>query len=82
MVSKRHLKKIPIVQHITGSSNFGWIIHLQGGPKKSLLIGLEKKCLWTSKIFFDGVFLFIYSNLYKKIRFLSNLKKKIWRFKN
>ena len=30
---------------------------MQGGPKKSLWCDLEEKCLWNSKIFFDGVFL-------------------------
>ena len=37
--------------------------YLQGGSKKSLRCDLEEKCLRNSKIFFDRVFLSIYSYL-------------------
>ena len=47
-------------------------LHIQGGPKKTLLCDLEEKCLRNSKIFFDGVFLYIYSHLAKKLE-LSKL---------
>jgi hypothetical protein len=38
-----------------------------GCPRKSLWIGLEEKCLINSKIFFGGVFLYLYSHLLKKL---------------
>ena len=36
------------------------VLVIQVGPKKSLLIDLEEKCLRNSKLFFDRVFLSIY----------------------
>ena len=35
---------------------------LQGGPKKSLWWDLKEKCLENSKMFFDGVFLSIFTS--------------------
>ena len=46
-----------------------------GWSKKSLWCDLEEKCLWNSKIFFDGVFFSIYSHLLKKLE-LSKLNRK------
>ena len=45
-----------------------WVINYNytGWSKKSFLCDLEEKCLRNSKIFFDGVFLSIYSHLLKK----------------
>ena len=43
--------------------------------KKSLRCDLEEKCLRNSKIYFDGVFLSIYSRLLKKL-------EKLWGSKN
>ena len=57
-------------------------IYLQGGPKKSLWIDLEEKCLRNSKMFFDGVFLSIYSHLLKKLELLKLCRKKLWDSKN
>ena len=54
---------------------FYQLMRLQGGPKKSLLCDLEEKCLRKSKIFFDGVFLSIYSHLVKNLE-LSKLSRK------
>ena len=51
-------------------------ITIQGGPKKSLWCDLEEKCLRNSKIFFDGVFLFIYSHLLKKLELSKLCRKK------
>ena len=47
---------------ISSFSNF-----IQGVPKKSLWCDIDEKCLWNSKIFFDGVFLYTYSHLLKKL---------------
>jgi hypothetical protein len=47
------------------------------GPKKSLWIDLEEKCLRNSKIFFDGVFLSIYSHLFKNLEFSKLYRKKV-----
>ena len=52
-------------------------IYVQGGLKKSLWCDLEEKCLWNSKIFFDGVFLFIYSHLVKKLELSKLFRKKV-----
>jgi hypothetical protein len=52
-------------QEKTVFSNY--TIYIQGGPKKSLWCDLEEKCLRNSKIFFDGVFLSIYSHIVKKL---------------
>ena len=49
---------------------------IQGGPKKSLWYDLEEKCLRNSKIFFDGVFLSIYSHLLKKLELSKLCRKK------
>ena len=49
----------------------------QGGPKKSLWCDLEEKCMWNSKIFFDGVFLSIYSHLLKKLELSMLCRKKV-----
>jgi hypothetical protein len=40
---------------------------IQSGPKKSLSCDLDENCLRNSKIFFDGVFLSIYSHILKKL---------------
>ena len=40
--------------------------NIQGGSKKVFDVILEEKCLRDYKIFFDGVFLSIYSYLLKK----------------
>ena len=55
---------------------------VQGGPKKSLWCDLEEKCLWNSEIFFDGVFLSIYSHLLKKLELSKLNRKKLWGSKN
>ena len=49
--------------------------NVQGGPKKSLWCDLEEKCVRNSKIFFDGVFLYIYLHHLKKLE-LSKLCRK------
>ena len=42
--------------------------YIQGGPKKNYgVIYIEEKCLRNSKMFFDGVFLSLYSHLLKKL---------------
>ena len=46
------------------------------------MIDLEEKCLRNSKIFFDGVFLSIYSHLVKKSELSKLRRKKIWGSKN
>jgi hypothetical protein len=51
--------------------------HIQGGPKKSLWCDVEEKCLRNSKIFFDGVFLSIYSHLVKKLKLSKSCRKKV-----
>ena len=50
---------------------------IQSGPKKSLWCDLEEKCLWNSKIFFDGVFLSIYSHL-QEVRALELFDQESW----
>ena len=50
-------------------------IHYTGWSKKSLWFDLEEKCLRSSNIFFDGVFLSIYSHLLKTLE-LSELCRK------
>ena len=52
-------------------------IILQGGPKKSLWCDLEEKCLRNSNMFFDGVFLSIYSHLLKKLELSKLCRKKV-----
>ena len=52
---------------------------IQGGPKKSLWCDLEEKCLRNSKSFFDGVFLSIYSHLFKKFELSMLCRKKVMR---
>ena len=47
-----------------------------GWSKKKFMMYLEEKCLLNSKIFFDGVFLSIYSHL------LSYIEKNLWSSKN
>jgi hypothetical protein len=54
------------------------ILYVQGGPKKKLWCDLEEKCLRNSKIFFDGVFLSIYSYL-KKLEISKLCRKKVMR---
>ena len=46
------------------------IYNIQGVPKKSLWFGLEEKCLRNSKIFFNGVFLY-----------LTNWEEEIYRYR-
>ena len=46
--------------------------------KKSLLYDLEEKGLTNSKMFFDGVFLSIYSHLLKKFALSKLCRKKLW----
>ena len=58
------------------------VLLLQGGPKKSLWCDLEERCLRNSKIFFDGVFLSIYSHLLKKSELSKLRRKKLWVSKN
>ena len=53
-----------------------------GWSKKSLSCDLEEKRLRNSKIFFDGVFLSIYSHLLKKLELSKLCKKKLWDSKN
>ena len=55
---------------------------VQGGPKKSLRIDLEEKCLRNSEIFFDGVFLSIYSHLLKKLELSKLCRKQVRLFLN
>ena len=55
---------------------------VQGGPKKSLRIDLEEKCLRNSKIFFDRVFLSIYSHLFKKLELSKLCRKQVRLFLN
>ena len=43
-----------------------------GWSKKKLWCDLEEKCLINSKIFFDGVFLSLYSHLLKKLKFKTD----------
>ena len=57
--------------------SLSFLIYLQGGPKKNLWCDLEEKCLWNSKIFFDGVFLCIYSHLLKKLELFELNRKKV-----
>ena len=52
-------------------------VHIQSGPKNSLWIDLEEKCLRNSKIFFDGVFLSIYSHRVKKLELSKSRRKKV-----
>ena len=47
-----------------------------GWSKKSLCCDLEEKCLRNSKMFFDGVFLSIYSHLLKKLELFKLCRKK------
>ena len=56
-------------------------IYIQGGPKKFLWCDLEEKWLRNSKIFFNGVFLYIYSHLLKNLE-LSKLCRKLLGSKN
>ena len=48
-----------------------------GWSKKRLGCDLDEKCLRNSKILFDGVFLFIYSHLLKKLQLFKFCKKKV-----
>ena len=65
------------------TKNINWIhktkseCNIQGGPKKSLWCDLEEKCWRNSKIFFDGVFLSIYSHLLKKLEISKLGRKKV-----
>ena len=54
----------------------------QGGPKKSLWCDLEEQCLRNSKIFYDGVFLSIFSHLLKKLELSKLCRKKLLGSKN
>ena len=58
------------------------VICIQGGPKKRLWCDLEEKFLRNSKIFFDGVFLSIYSHLLKNLELSNLIEKKLWGSKN
>ena len=67
-------KKI-IIASARKNANVRKILYIPGGPKKSLWCDLEEKCLGNSKIFFDEVFLSVYSHLLKKLE-LSKLSRK------
>ena len=54
----------------------------KGWSKKRLWCNLEEKCLWNSKIFFDGVFLSIYSHLLKKLELSKSWKWLVRNLKN
>ena len=48
--------------------------YIQGGPKKNYgVIYIEEKCLRNSKMFFDGVFLSLYSHLLEVRAFFHKL---------
>ena len=49
--------------------------------QKKLWCDLEEKCLRNYKIFFDGVFLSIYSHLLKKLQLSKLYWKKLWALK-
>ena len=58
---------------------------LYRGVQKKFMIDLEEKCLSNSKnkVFLkDGVFLFIYSHLVKKLELSKLCRKKLWGSKN
>ena len=71
---------------ITSEANAnGKTMYYYAGKKyrvvQSLWCDLEEKCLGNSKIFFDGVFLSIYSHLLKKLELSElNRKKKSWKW--
>ena len=54
-------------------------MYIQGVPKKSLWCDLEEKCLGNSNIFFDGVFLSVYSHLLKKLELYKLCGEKVMR---
>ena len=54
-----------------------FLLIIQGGTKKGLWCIPEEKCLWNSEIFFDGVFLSIYSHLLKKLELSKLFRKKV-----
>ena len=58
-------------------SNIANVFVIQGGPKKSLWCDLEEKCLWNSKMFSDGVVLYIFSHLLKKLELSKLFRKEI-----
>ena len=55
------------------------LILIQGGPKIFFWCDIEEKCLKNSKIFFDGVFLSIYSHLLMKLELSKFCRKKRYR---
>jgi hypothetical protein len=63
--------------NVRGSRNILYADYIQGGPKKGLWIDQEEKCLRNSKIFFDGVFLSIYSHLLKKLELSKLFREKL-----
>ena len=65
----RHYKLIPGAHKVS--------IYIQSGPKKSVSCDLEEKYLGNYKIFFDGVFLSIYSHLLKKLKLFKLCRKKV-----
>ena len=69
-----HLVEVHILYE--SLKNINLQMNIQGGPKKSLLCHLEEKCLRNSKIFFYGVFLYIYSHLLKKLELSKLCRKK------
>ena len=50
--------------------------------KKKIFCDLKEKCLRNSKIFFDGVFISIYSHFVKKLELSKLRRKKLWGSKN
>ena len=51
--------------------------NIKVSPKKSFWCDVEEKCLRNSKIFFDGVFLSIYSHLLKNLELSKLCRKKV-----
>ena len=71
--------------HYIAKSNYLYIhLYIQGGPKKSLWIDLEEKCLRNSKMFVDGVFLsiHIFTSCQEVRALYSYVEKKLWGIKN
>ena len=50
-----------------------------GWSKKSLWNDIEEKCLRNSKVFFGGVFLYIYLHLLKKLELSKLCRMKVIR---